>query len=97
MHSKLRGSFLVSAQKSCCLTADVCSKAYRILQSISCDCMAANSVRIPVLLDCHKHLLQDTSMDEQPKDDLPSNTGLYLLSLTSLVIVLVWVLAGKWV
>jgi len=41
--------------------------------------------------------MDDTSMDDQPKDDLPSNTGLYLLSFTSLVIVLVWVLAGKWV
>jgi hypothetical protein len=34
-------------------------------------------------------------MDEQPNDP-SSKTGLYLLSFTSLIIVLVWVLTGKW-
>jgi len=36
-------------------------------------------------------------MDEQPTDELPNNTGFYLLGLTSIVIVIVWFLVGKWV
>jgi hypothetical protein len=36
-------------------------------------------------------------MDEQPTDEVPSNTGLYVLGLTSIAIVLVWFLASNWV
>jgi len=35
-------------------------------------------------------------MDEYPNEELPNNTGLYLLSFTSFIILLVWFVAGKW-